>query len=146
MLQALNVPSWVFVAVLGIGAAMATSPALAEPAKLSIELNKLEPQDKNCRAFFVVGNGSSTEYESLRLDLVLFQPDGVIGRRMAVNFAPLKASRKIVKQFDLEGLACDQIGSLLVNDVLECKAAPEAPGDCMAGLSLSSLTKVQLSK
>jgi len=118
--------------------------AATEPAKLSIELNKLEPQDKSCRAFFVVNNESPADYESLRLDVVIFQPDGVIGRRLAVNLAPLKPNKKIVKQFDLEGLACDQIGSLLINDVLECKVTPAS--DCLAGLSVSSLTKVQLSK
>lgn len=133
-------------AVAGLVLAGISTPASAEPGKISIELNKLEPQDKSCRAFFVIGNDNANEYESLRLDIVLFQPDGVIGRRMAVNFAPLKASKKVVKQFDLEGLGCDQIGSILINEVLECKVTGGAVADCLAGLTVSSLTKVQLSK
>lgn len=136
----------------GLTIALSVHPAVAESAKLSVELNKLEQMDKNCRAYFVVGNDTTTEYESLRLDLVLFQPDGVIGRRLAVNLAPLKATKKVVKQFDLEGLVCDQIGSLLINEVLECKIAGAAPAtgstgtDCLSGLTTTSLTKVQLSK
>ncbi|MEQ1578340.1 MAG: hypothetical protein ABL894_11880 [Hyphomicrobium sp.] len=131
---------------LGLTACLCAVPANAEQPKLTIELNKLEPQDKNCRAYFVVGNDTTIEYETLRLDLVLFQPDGIIGRRLAVNLAPLKAAKKVVKQFDLEGLGCDQIGSLLINDVLECKVTGGAATDCLAGLAVTSLTKVQLSK
>ena len=57
-----------------------------------------------------------------------------------------KQVRKTVKQFDIEGTPCDQLGSLLVNDVTECKA-PGGPVDgCLAGLNLTTLTKVQLSK
>lgn len=124
----------------------APSGARAEPAKLDIELNKLEAQGNGCRAFFVVGNDSAAEYEALKLDLVLFQPDGVIGRRFLVNLAPIKASKRTVKQFDLEGTPCDQVGSLLVNDVLECKATTGPVEDCLSGLTVKSLTKVQLSK
>ena len=130
-----------FVSLLVVSAPVAR----AEQGKLTIELNKLESQDKNCRAFFVVGNDTATEYQSLRLDLVLFQPDGIIGRKVAVDLAPLKASKKVVRLFDLEGLACDQIGSVLVNDVVECKATgAAAAGDCLSGTSFSSLAKAPL--
>jgi len=124
----------------------AAGAALADPVKLEVELNKLEPQDKSCRAFLVVNNDSAIAFETFKLDLFLFQPDGVIGRRFLVNIAPIKAQKRAVKQFDLEGIACDQVGSLLVNDVTECKAASGEPGDCLGGLVLKSLTKAQLTK
>lgn len=136
-------PAWV---LLGLSLAASWGVALADPPKYEIELNKLEALDKGCRAYFVVNNETATEYEALKLDLVVFQPDGVIGRRMLVNLAPVRASKRSVKQFDLEGTACDQLGSLLVNDVLECKTAAGPVADCLSGLTLKSLTKVQLSK
>lgn len=124
----------------------ASGAALADPPKLDVELNKLEAQEKGCRAYFVVNNPTTAEFDSYKLDLVLFQPDGVINKRVIVNLAPVKAQKKTVKQFDIEGTPCDQVGSLLVNDVTECKA-PTGPVDgCLAGLGLSTLTKVQLSK
>jgi hypothetical protein len=124
----------------------ASPPASAEPVALAVELNKLENQEKGCRAYIVVDNTSATNYQALKLDLVLFQPDGVIGRRFAVDLAPLKASKKTVKLFDLEGTACDKVGSLLINDVVDCKSETGPVNECLAGITVKSLTSVQLSK
>jgi hypothetical protein len=122
-----------------------TPPASASAAT-SIELNKLEPVDKGCRAYLVINNQSDTAYQSFKIDLVLFQTDGVIGRRFSIDLAPLKAHKKTVKLFDVDGIACDKVGSLLINDVMECKADGAAVGDCLQHLTTSTLTKVQLSK
>src|SRR5688500_11394221 len=96
--------------------------AKAEESSIAIELNKLEPQGNQCRAYLVIQNKSSTIFSELKLALLLFQPDGVIGRRFAVELAPLKANKRTVKLFDLEGTACDEVSSFLINDVMECKA------------------------
>jgi len=125
---------------IGLGAAK------AEQGSITIELNKLEAQGQGCRAYFVIGNKSSTSYQALKLDLVLFRPDGVIGRRFAIDLAPLTADKRSVKLFDIEGTPCDQVGSLLINDVMECKAESGTIADCLKGISTSSLTNVQLTK
>ena len=120
-------------------------PAAAQDAGLSVELNKLEGQGNGCRAYLVVNNDSPTEYESLKLDLVLFQKNGVIGRRFAMDLAPLKPKKRTVKLFDLDN-KCDEIGSFLINDVMECKGPASAIEDCLGRLSVKSLTDVELSK
>jgi len=120
--------------------------ALAEEGSIAIELNKLELQGQACRAYIVVTNKSDKEYQSLNLDLVLFRPDGVIGRRFAVNLAPLKATKRTVKLFDIDGTPCDQVGSILINDILECKTESGVVDDCLKDISVSSLTNVQLTK
>lgn len=127
-------------------AVLAASPAWAGPTALGVELNKLEPQANGCRAFVVVQNDSTTLFQSVKLDLVLFQTDGVIGRRFAIDLAPIKPQKRTVKLFDLEGMACDKIGSLLINDVVECKADAGPLDDCLAGMTVKSLTNVQLTK
>ncbi len=126
--------------------AAATLPANAEPNAVTIELNKLETQEKGCRAYFVIDNPGTTNYDAMKLDLVLFQPDGVIGRRFHVDLAPFKAAKKTVKLFDLDGTACDKVGSLLINDVPECKTDGAAVDDCLAAITVKSLTDVQLMK
>jgi hypothetical protein len=118
----------------------------AEPGGISVELNKLEPQGASCRAYLVVNNESTTQYQTLKLDLVLFQPDGVIGRRFAIDLAPLKPSKRAVKLFDLDGVACDKIGNFLINEVVECKTDAGPATDCLAGITVKSLTPVQLTK
>jgi hypothetical protein len=121
-------------------------PALAEPPKLSVELNKLEPQGSGCRAYVVVQNDEATAYQSYKLDIVLFQQDGVIGRRFSMDLAPLKPQKRTVKLFDLDNIPCDKIGSFLINDVVECKAEAGPIENCLAGMTVKSLTSVQLSK
>ncbi len=113
---------------------------------VTLELNKLESSEKGCRAYVVVSNPSSTAYDAYRLDLVMFQTDGVIGRRFALDLAPLRPSKRTVKLFELDNTNCENIGSFLVNDVLECRAESGPVTDCLARLKVSSLTKVGISK
>ena len=118
----------------------------ADSGALSIELNKLESHDHNCRAYLVVTNKSPTTYQVLKLDLVIFQPDGIIGRRFAIDLGPLTSDKRTVKLFDIDAIPCDQVGSVLINDVLECKSASGPIADCLAAITTSSLTKAQLMK
>jgi hypothetical protein len=123
-------------------------PQSNEPAAASvhIELNKLDPVNNGCRAYLVVNNATDTSYQSYKVDLVLFQADGVIGKRFSLELGPLHPKKKTVKLFDIDAISCDKIGSLLVNDVLECKAGTGAVENCLQNLTTSTLTKVQLSK
>jgi hypothetical protein len=121
----------------------ASAPAAAST---SIELNKLESTDKGCRTYLVINNPTDTAYQSFKIDLVLFQTDGVIGRRLSVDLAPLRAQKKSVKLFEIDAIACNKIGSLLINDVLECKSDAGPVDNCLQHLQTSTLTSVQLSK
>jgi hypothetical protein len=125
-----------------------TPPAQPESSGdgVSLELNKLEKSDKGCRAYVVVTNPTSTTYDAFKLDLVLFQTDGVIGRRLALDLSPVRPDKRSVKLFDLEGAKCEDIGSFLVNDVLDCKTSAGPATDCLARLKVKSLTKVEISK
>jgi len=132
---------------------IAATPFLLQEAKaqqdqdsISVELNKLEPSEKGCRAFIVISNTSSTAYEVFKLDLVMFKTDGIIGRRFALNLAPMRPTKRTVKLFDLDDTKCEDIGSFLVNDVMECRTADQTDQDCLARLKVSSLTNVEISK
>ncbi|MGQ0457091.1 MAG: hypothetical protein ACT4OU_08515 [Hyphomicrobium sp.] len=138
---------------IAFGLAIAASSAGAEPQTaaadepgLALELNKLEPIDKGCRAYVVVTNKTDSTYEAFKLDLVLFQNDGVIGRRFSLDLAPVRPQKKAVKLFEIDGMACDKIGQFLINDVIDCKVDQGATPNCLRRLSTSSLTTVQLSK
>jgi len=131
------------------------APALAQPAPaapgtsdaaVKIELNKLEDQPSSCRAYLVVNNTSEKAYEALKLDLVLFQKDGIIGRRFALDLAPLRAKKLSVKLFDLDSLKCADLGSFLINDVLDCKVGGTEETGCLDRLAVSSRTKIDLTK
>jgi hypothetical protein len=126
--------------------AMTSAASAADAPPLGVELNKLEIYDKGCRAYVVINNAGDSALQSVKLDLVLFQPDGVIARRFAVDLAPLKAAKKTVKLFDIEGLTCEKISSVLVNDVMECKSDTGPISDCLSKMSLSSVAGAPLTK
>lgn len=124
----------------------AWSSASADPRFVALELNKLEPQEKGCRAYLVVNNHTDAAFQSVKLDLVMFQSDGVIGRRFALELAPLRPKKRTVKLFDLDGVACERVGNFLLNDVIDCQADSGPIADCLARLEVSALGPVQLSK
>ncbi len=145
-------------AIVTLGAALLLSAAAfaqgapaqdAEPKAdggIVLELNKLEPSDKGCRVYVVVSNPTDTTYDAYKLDVVMFQPDGIIGRRFSVELAPLRPSKRTVKPFELDGTKCDGVGSFLINDVMECRASSGPVGDCLTNMKVNSLTKVEISK
>lgn len=125
--------------------ALAGAAARAEgDAALRLELNRLETAGDACRAYLVVGNGGAEPLASLKLDLVMFGTDGVIDRRLAVETGPLRAQKTTVKLFDLAGTPCERLGSVLVNDVLDCRTEAMALDGCFERLELSSRAAVGL--
>jgi hypothetical protein len=110
--------------------------------RVALELNKLEQVEGACRIYLVLRNGE-TAYDSFKLDVVLFDAGGVIARRVAVETGPLRAERPTVKLFDVQDLRCERIGSVLVNDVLECRPAGDA-ADCLSRVEVSSRADVEI--
>ena len=100
-----------------------------------LELNATETADNRCRVTFLIENKSTRNIDSLKLDLAMFNPQGVIQRRMIVEMGPLRGKRTNVRTFSSDG-ECNQLGAILVNDVSAC--APVEPAACMDGLALSS--------
>ncbi|MFC7552005.1 Tat pathway signal protein [Pseudoroseomonas wenyumeiae] len=120
-------------------AAVAAPPAAAQDAqRISIELNRLEPQGANCRVWMVARNPAGEAIDPLRLDLLMFGKDGVIARRLALDIGPLPENKTQARIFDLAGLGCDTIGSVLLNDVLACGPTPEGRAACLPRIALSS--------
>ena len=127
--------------------AATTAPAASDSGDgITLELNKIEKSDKGCRAYVVVTNPTSTAYDAFKLDLVMFQTDGIVGRRFALDLSPVRPDKRSVKLFDLDGAQCDQIGSFLINDVMDCRTSSGPATDCLARLKVKSLTKVEISK
>lgn len=131
-----------FLRALALAAAVAlpgASWAQSEEAArgVAIELNKLEPNGGACRAYLVVKNAAAA-FESLKLDLVMFDRDGVVAKRLAVQAAPLPVGKTSLKVFDIAGHDCAGIGSILLNDVLECAPAPQGGTGCLGLIAASA--------
>lgn len=117
---------------------MAVPTAHADATGVRVELNKLEPGGSACRAYLVVENTTKSAFETLKLDLVMFDPQGVVAKRFAVETGPLPASKTSLKAFDIDGLPCDQVGRVLLNEVMACADASGARDDCLALVTVSA--------
>ena len=124
--------------VLVLVSVLALSGPVSAQDGLKIELNKLEPVEDACRAYVIFENHSESAFESLKLDLVMFNADGVINKRLAVEGAPLPQGKTSVKLFDIKDVDCEQISKILLNDVLSCNGPDGELGDCLTGIETVS--------
>ena len=120
--------------------------ARAQGNELHIELNRLEEHGDGCRVHLVLENTSPRAYTSYRLDLVIFAADGVISRRLALETAPLRANKTMVKEFELADLTCREVGRILLNDVAACSSDSGDRDDCVTTTRVSSRASVAFVK
>ncbi|MCC7274594.1 MAG: hypothetical protein IT561_18140 [Alphaproteobacteria bacterium] len=132
---------------LAAAAAVAALPARAAEPPVLVELNRLEERGADCRAYLVLENRGKAAFDAYKLDLVVFDKGGVVARRLALDVGPLRAEKRGVKVFDLAGLGCADVSSVLVNDVIECGGKDQAKDqDCVALLEVRSRTAAKLTK
>ena len=113
-----------------LAALLSGLPALQAGQGLRIELNKLEPRSGACRAYLLFENGTDRTFSDFKLELMLFDHEGIIANRLAVNIAPLRVGKTNVKLFDIDGMECSNIARVLLNDVIACKDDNGERTDC----------------
>ncbi|MES1925647.1 Tat pathway signal sequence domain protein [Salinisphaera sp. T31B1] len=106
-------------------------------AGVEVELNKLEAVNGACRAYLVTQNLTDDRFDAFQLDVVMFDNDGIVARRLAVQIGPMAPQKTSLKVFDIPNLACGDIGQLLLNDVLECRDSNGSRDDCLSLVSVS---------
>ncbi|WP_041375505.1 hypothetical protein [Polymorphum gilvum] len=133
-----------------VAAAMLTVTALSagwaraeEPARgLALELNRTAATDGGCLLTFVALNRSAEALDKAAYEFVLFNSDGLVDQMTVFDFGSLPAGKTVVRQFQLAGLACEAIGSILVNGAAGCGGASAAPPACTVSLETASRTAV----
>lgn len=125
---------------------VASNSAIGSDESVLVELNKLEPNDGDCRAYLVMENRSASAFESLKLDVVVFDTDGIVAKRLAVEAAPLPLGKTSLKVFDIGGLPCERVGRVLLNEVMTCADDAEERGDCLELMSTSSRATISFIK
>jgi len=123
----------------GLGLARAQTPGVG------LELNRVEEAGQSCRIYLVLANDTDASFTSFLVDLVVFDADGIIQRRLAFDSAPLPAHRTRVKLFDLERLTCAQVARIHFNDVLECRDQ-SGKRDCGALVQPTSRARTKLTQ
>ncbi len=134
-------------AVLAAISAQASAQETVEPENLAaaeggqelkVELNRLSDSGEGCQPYLLFRNHTGMTFSDLRLDLVLFDADGIVADRLAVSATPLPADKTSLIVFEIPSLPCDGIGSVLLNTVIACEAEPPVAGDCLSVVEVSS--------
>ncbi len=133
------------VLVVSAGLACATTAARADNS-IKIDLNKLEPREAACRAYFVLENLTESSFSGFTLDLYVFDPDGVIQKRLVVDTAPVNPDKTRIRPVDIRDMACEQISKVVVNDVIDCRDASGEREGCVDQLELLNHTSATFSK
>jgi len=133
-------------ALLGAALGLApAAPALADPGRLTIELNKFEEtEESGCRAFFLFRNGTELTLAEFEMSLAILNRDGVIDRLLTIDAAPLPAARTTLKLFEIPETRCDAISEILLHDLPSCQPQNEPEMDCFPLLDLVSRTRATM--
>lgn len=108
--------------------------------RLSLELNRIDPLEGSCRLTFVAENALGADLDSLALETVLIDTEGLVERLTLFEFGALPDGVPRVRLFDIPGLACGDLARVLINGVSVCGAA----ADCAGALDLSTRAGVEL--
>lgn len=118
-----------------------TAPVAAQDAAsadVEIELNKLEQVEDACRVYMVFRTLGGVPLTRATLDLVLFDTDGVILKRLAYEAGPLESEKTVVKLFDSTQTDCARVGEVLLNAVTACETPEGTTENCIARMATSS--------
>lgn len=119
--------------------------ARAQLAGIAIELSSSQSQPAGCVASFLIDNRTGQTLDRFNVDLLVLDTKGEIADRVIVDLAPLRGGPTRIDSFALTPHDCDAIGSLVVHDIPECRAADtQTQLDCMKGLSVSSQSPIGL--
>lgn len=127
-------------AALALAAALVATPAAAEEGgAIAVELNDLQAGEGACRAVFVLNNGLPNPLDKLALRVVAFDTGGHATLFLSLDVGALPVGKTRVLRFDLgEGVACDAIGRLVLDDVTACDGGDANPATCLAAVALST--------
>jgi hypothetical protein len=112
-------------------------PAAAQDAgRIALDLNRLDQVDTACRLTFVADNALAP-LAALALETVLFDQAGRVAALTLFDFGDLPQGSRRVRQFDVAGLDCADVGQVLVNGVASCTGDGMETAICAQALGVS---------
>lgn len=128
-------------------AVCAALPAMAEPGRLLVELNKFEEiETGGCRAFFLFRNQTEMSFAGFEMSLAILDTNGVIDRLLAIDASPLPVARTTLKLFEIPDTTCADISEILLHELTSCRPQNADEMDCFPILDLNSRTSAALVK
>ncbi|WP_417668892.1 hypothetical protein [Roseibium sp.] len=121
----------------------------ASETALSLELNRAAATERGCMLTFVAGNKTGHAISGVAYEFVLFNTEGLVDKMTAFDFGAMPKQKTVVRQFELTGLKCPEIGQILVNGAARCDLVDPQPGSegtCIGALAPTSRTDITFIK
>jgi hypothetical protein len=128
---------------------LTVSPALGQETDVTdpavrVELNAAETTTGACRLSFLIQNEHAAEISSAIYETVLFDAAGAVHQLTLFDFGALPSGRPRVRQFEVQGVGCDGLGSILINGATSCEAGELGAEVCTDTLDLNSRTEIEM--
>lgn len=125
----------------GVAAAQ-DSAAPGDGQGIGLSLNTAETVEGGRMLTFMLRNGLGGDISRAVYETVLFSREGRVERMTLFDMGALPAGRPRVRRFEVSGLECERLGSLLINGAETCEAGDLGEQACVDALSVSSDTDI----
>lgn len=115
-----------------------------DAAQIAIELNNVRQNKADCRISLVMRSTLPAHIKAMSLEVVLFNRQGRVDQFLKLKTGALANGKTRVKQFDLKGMNCSDLGKILINEIALCHGDGLSASSCLAALKTSSRTDVPL--
>ncbi len=130
-----------------LSALLSFSAAQAEEqSELYMEINKLEQRDNLCVAYVRFSNRSDTEFSEFKSELFAFDKDDVISAHFLADFQQVMANKTVVKLVPMKDTVCDNVSSILLNQMIACKSGDQEVEGCLRMLQIGAKGAIRLFK
>lgn len=140
----LKLLSAVLSAALLVGAAVTPAAAQTE-RQLTLELNNAAQVETGCRVSFLFHNQLGLTVEDISMEVAILDKMSMSQNFLLISTGRLTDGKRRVLQYDLPEQSCDEIGTILINDVSSCEAGEMTAADCLDALRPSSRVDIKLS-
>ena len=109
-----------------------------------LELNAQKQVGTACLISFLMKNGLTKNIDELVFELVVFDENQQVSSFLLIKTGELPAQKSRVKRYKLQGVSCQKLSRLLINDIKHCKGDDLSPKFCLQKLTLNSRTTAPL--
>lgn len=131
-------------AILSIGMLVPSTAPAQSSGTIELQLNNAVNHDGVCRLSFMIRNSLPVAIKDAALEIVLLDKKGLAQDFMMLRTSQLSKGKRRIRQFDLPGVDCAELGEVLINDVAECQGEGLTNASCLAALTTSSKTTIKL--
>ncbi len=135
-----------FLLLFSISAFSAENSASSSPTLLQMEINKTEQRDGLCVVYMKLRNHTGKEFSELKAEMFAFDKNELVSAHFLVDFQKILADKTIIKLIPLKDEQCNQLGSILLNQMSACKTTDGDFPNCMQQVKTTSKTKIELFK